>query len=63
MDKPKTKLIELTPEMLIAGADVLAHWKCESDYVSEKQAVKEIFEAMLACHEDLPFEQTRINRS
>lgn len=40
--------VEITPEMIIAGAEVLATWKTEDDYISEKQAVKEILEAMTA---------------
>ena len=39
--------IAVTPEMVDAGVDVLSRWKCESDFVSEQQAVREIFEAMI----------------
>lgn len=38
--------VRITQKMILAGVDALATWKLESDYVSERQAVKEIFEAM-----------------
>jgi hypothetical protein len=40
------KSIEVTPEMIAAGADILSHWKGESEFVSERQAIEELFMAM-----------------
>ena len=42
--------------MILAGVDALATWKLESDYVSERQAVKEIFEAMMKA---IPFRKKK----
>ncbi len=40
------KSIEVTEEMIEAGVSALSTWKGESDYVSERQAVVEIYQAM-----------------
>jgi hypothetical protein len=44
-DRP---VVEVTPEMIEAGVAALAEWKAESDYVSEQQAVTEVFLSMSA---------------
>lgn len=36
----------ITPEMIESGVDVLVTWKREDDYISERQAVIEIYLAM-----------------
>jgi hypothetical protein len=43
-DRP---VFEITPDMVSAGMNVLATWKQEDDFVSEKQAVIDIFRAMV----------------
>lgn len=38
--------VQITPEMIAAGVEALATWKQEDDYISERQAVIEIYLAM-----------------
>lgn len=50
MDKEKSILpqqIQVNDAMVSAGAEILTRWKYESDSISERQAAREIFEAML----------------
>jgi hypothetical protein len=46
MDERKS--IEVTPEMIRAGVEVLSGWKYDMEFVSERQAVEEIYRAMAA---------------
>lgn len=54
----ETKSIEVTQEMIRAGVEVLSNWKYEMAYVSERQAVEEIYRAMTAISAT-PLSQTK----
>lgn len=41
------KTPEITPEMVMAGSEVLAAWKLEQDVISDVRAAEEVFTAML----------------
>jgi hypothetical protein len=42
------KSVEVTQEMILAAVEILSDWKCETDYLSECQAVEEMYRAMAA---------------
>jgi hypothetical protein len=42
------KSAEVTQEMIEAGVEVLSGWKYDMEFVSERQAVEEIYRAMAA---------------
>lgn len=56
MDAPEQR--EITPAMLEAGVAALAKWKCEDDYVSDREAVTEIFKSMKQADRATPHAQT-----
>lgn len=59
----ENKSIEVTQEMIRAGVEVLSTWKSyESEYVSERQAVEEIYRAMAATSAT-PLPQTKQDRN